>query len=158
MYGQNKQIFRHSLFWFFWFMRVLDLDRPRTKRVKYDCTLSAGVEISGLEGHWGVNYSVEGCGHCVKVCLVVLLLKRELDSLPECLRWWCSGWPPLLVTMWVIPDFRIWVIFLQGETFLVEQKFARLSASNFANVPRQPYFLSRKIKNVIFSIFFHSAK
>jgi hypothetical protein len=55
--------------------------------VKYDCTLSAGVEISGLEGHWGVNYSVEACGHCVKVCLVVLLLKRELDSLPEYLRW-----------------------------------------------------------------------
>jgi hypothetical protein len=26
-------------------------------------------------------------GHCVKVCLVVLLLKRELDSLTECLRW-----------------------------------------------------------------------
>jgi len=35
----------------------------------------------------GVNYSVEACGHCVKVGLVVLLLKRELDSLPECLRW-----------------------------------------------------------------------
>ncbi len=25
---------------------------------------------------------------------MVLLLKRELDSLPECLRWWWSGWPP----------------------------------------------------------------
>jgi hypothetical protein len=50
-------------------------------------TLSTGVEISGLEGHWGVNYSAEACGHCVKVCLVVLLLKKELDSLPECLRW-----------------------------------------------------------------------
>ena len=35
----------------------------------------------------GVNYSVEACGHCVKVGLVVLLLKRELDSLMECLRW-----------------------------------------------------------------------
>ncbi len=35
----------------------------------------------------GVNYSAEACSHCVKVCLVVLLLKRELDSLPECLRW-----------------------------------------------------------------------
>ena len=34
-------------------MWVLDLDRPRTQRVKYDCTLSAGVEISGLEGHGG---------------------------------------------------------------------------------------------------------
>ncbi len=42
------------------------------------------------------------------------LLKRELDSLPECLRWWCSGWPPLLVPTWVIP-FGIWGIFLQGE-------------------------------------------
>jgi hypothetical protein len=41
----------------------------------------------GNIGHWGVNYSAEACGHCVKVCLVVLLLKRELDSLPECLRW-----------------------------------------------------------------------
>jgi hypothetical protein len=46
-----------------------------------------GVEISGLEGLWGVNYSAEACSHCVKVCLVVLLLKRELDSLLECLRW-----------------------------------------------------------------------
>jgi hypothetical protein len=49
-----------------------------------------------------VNYSAEACSHCVKVWnLVVLLLKRELDSLkreldslkreldslPECLRW-----------------------------------------------------------------------
>jgi hypothetical protein len=36
----------------------------------------------------GVNYSVEACGHCVKAWnLVVLLVKRELDILPECLRW-----------------------------------------------------------------------
>ncbi len=56
-------------------------------------------------------------------------VERELDSLPECLRWWWSGWPPWLVTMWVIPDFRIWVIFLQGGGG--EQKFTRLSASNF---------------------------
>ncbi len=48
----------------------------------------SGVEISGLEGHWGLNYSAKACDHCVKVWnLVVLLLKRELDSLPECLRW-----------------------------------------------------------------------
>jgi hypothetical protein len=33
--------------------------------------------------------------------------------------------------MWVIPDFRIWVIFLQGEKNFGEQKFAHLSASNF---------------------------
>jgi len=32
--------------------------------------------------------------------------------------------------MWVIPDFGIWRIFLQGEN-LGEQKFASLSASNF---------------------------
>ncbi len=56
-------------------------------RESRDCTLSAGVEISGLEGNWGVNDSVEACGHCVMVGLVVLLLKRELDSLMECLRW-----------------------------------------------------------------------
>ena len=62
------------------------------------------MEISGLEGHWGVSYSVEDCSHCMKVCLVVLLLKRELDSLPEFLRWCLSGWPPLLVTMWVIRE------------------------------------------------------
>jgi hypothetical protein len=30
---------------------------------------------------------VEACSHCVKVGLVVLLLKRELDSLTESLRW-----------------------------------------------------------------------
>jgi hypothetical protein len=52
----------------------------------------------------GVNYSVEACSHCVKVGLVVLLLKRELDSLTECLRWWWSGWPPLLVSIWFIPE------------------------------------------------------
>ncbi len=62
---------------------------------------------------------------------MVLLLKRELDSLPECLRWRWSGWPPLLVTMWVILDFRIWVIFLQGEKKFLERKFTPLSASNF---------------------------
>jgi hypothetical protein len=45
------------------------------------------VEIIGLEGHWGVNYSAKACGHCVKVGLVALLLKRELDSLTNCLRW-----------------------------------------------------------------------
>ncbi len=34
--------------------------QTRTQRVKYDCTLSAEVEISGLGGHWGgVNYSAE---------------------------------------------------------------------------------------------------
>jgi hypothetical protein len=49
---------------------------------------------------------------CEGLDLVVLLLKRELDCLPECLGWWWSGWPPLLV--WVILDFRIWGIFLQG--------------------------------------------
>ncbi len=77
----------------------------------------------------GVNYSAEVCGHCVKVCLVVLLLKRELDSLPECLRGWWSGWPPLLVTMWVIPEDL--GNFSPRRKFFGEQKFARLSASNF---------------------------
>jgi hypothetical protein len=34
--------------------------------------------------------------------------------------------------MWVIPDFRIWGIFLQKkEKNLGEQKFAHLSVSNF---------------------------
>jgi hypothetical protein len=36
--------------------------------------------------------------------------------------------------MWVIPDFRIWVIFLQGEKIFWEQKFAHLLAMNFAIV------------------------
>jgi hypothetical protein len=98
------------------FLVYVGSGQARTLRVKSDCTLSAGVKISGLWGHWGLNYSSEACGHCVKVWnLWVLLLKRELDSLLECLRWWWSGWPPLLVTMWVIPDFGIWGIFLQGE-------------------------------------------
>jgi hypothetical protein len=34
---------------------------------------------------------------------------------PKVVMGW--GWPPLLVTMWVIPDFRIWGIFPQGEKF-----------------------------------------
>jgi len=34
------------------------------------------------------------------------------------------------VTVWVIPDFGIWGIFLQGEKFW-EQKFAHLWTSNF---------------------------
>jgi hypothetical protein len=46
-------------------MRVLDLDRPRTYRVKYDCTLSAGVEIRGLEGHWGGELQ---CGGLRPLC------------------------------------------------------------------------------------------
>ncbi len=76
------------------------------------------MEISGLEGRWGgnkwprrplgVNYSAEACGHCVKVGLVVLLLKRELDS-PEDL----GNFSP------------------KKEKNLGELKFARLSASNF---------------------------
>jgi len=38
--------------------------------------------------------------------------------------------------MWVIPDFRIWVIFLQGEKKFGERKFARLLASNFCGQPK----------------------
>jgi hypothetical protein len=37
-------------------------------------------------------------------------------GVPKVVMGW-SGWPPLLVTMWVIPDFGIWGIFLQGEKF-----------------------------------------
>jgi len=77
----------------------------------------------------GVNYSAEACSHCVKVGLVVLLLKRELDSLTECLRWWWSGWPSLLVTMWVIPE-DLGNFSQKKEKNLGEQKFARLSVSN----------------------------
>jgi hypothetical protein len=66
----------------------------------------------------------------VKVGLVVLLLKRELDSLTECLRWWWSGWPPLLVTMWVIPE-DLGNFSPKKEKNLGEQKFACLSVSNF---------------------------
>ena len=124
---------------FFWFMWVLDLDSQYwSGQIQNIESLKRLYSVRWGGNKWprrplGVNYSVEACGHCVKVGLVVLLLKRELDSLTECLRWWWSGWPPLLVTMWVIPDFRIWVIFLQGEKFWGEQKFARLSVSNFCS-------------------------
>jgi hypothetical protein len=82
----------------------------------------------------GVNYSVEACSHCVKVGLVVLLLKRELDSLTECLRWWWSGWAPLLVTTWV------WVNFLQKRRKILGSKNSRLSASNFRGLARLFFF------------------
>jgi hypothetical protein len=68
-----------------------------------------------------VNYSAEACGHCVKVGLVVLLLKRELDN-PEDL----GNFSP------------------KKEKNLGEQKFARLSASNF----------SSRVMNFIFFLFF----
>jgi hypothetical protein len=73
---------------FIYFLVYAGSGQARTYRVKSDCTLSAGVKISYCEATVGLNYSAEACGHCVKVWnLVVLLLKRELDSLPECLRW-----------------------------------------------------------------------
>jgi hypothetical protein len=49
--------------------------------------------------------------------------------------------------MWVIPDFRIWVIFLQGEKFLVEQKFARQILPMFLD---SLIFFQEKSKNVFF--------
>ena len=95
---------------FFFVMRVLDLDSQYwSGQIQNIESLKRLYSVGWGGNKWprrplGVNYSVEACSHCVKVGLVVLLLKRELDSLMECLRWWWSGWPPLLVTMWVIPE------------------------------------------------------
>ncbi len=86
----------------------------------------------------GVNYSVEACGHCVKVGLVVLLLKRELDSLTESLRWWWSGWPPLLVTMWVIPE-DLGNFSPKKEKNLGEQKFSSFGVE-FSQIMRNVVF------------------
>ena len=83
----------------------------------------------------GVNYSVEACSHCVKVGLGVLLLKRELDSLTESLRWCWSGWPPLLVTMWVIPE-DLGNFSPKKEKNLGEQKIHVFRRRIFANSPR----------------------
>jgi hypothetical protein len=55
------------------------------------------------------------------------------------------------VTMWVIPDFRIWVIFLQGEKFWGERKFARLSASNFA-VESVPSVITTSVMALFFRL------
>ena len=91
-------------------MRVLDLDSQYwSGQIQNIESLKRLYSVRWGGNKWprrplGVNYSVEACSHCVKVGLVVLLLKRELDSLTESLRWWWSGWPPLLVTMWVIPE------------------------------------------------------
>ena len=117
-----------------WTVRIWTDPEHRGSKETVLCPLGWKLEISGLEGHWVVNYSAEACGHCVKVCLVVLLLKRELDSLPECLRWWWSGWP--LGDHVGYPGFRDLGNFLQGEIFLEgEQTLDRLSASNFAMLP-----------------------
>ncbi len=95
---------------FFWFKRVLDLySQYWSGQIQNIESLKRLYSVRWGGNKWprrplGVNYSVEAYGHCVKVGLVVLLLKRELDSLTECLRWWWSGWPPLRVTMWVIPE------------------------------------------------------
>jgi hypothetical protein len=91
-------------------MQVLDLDSQYwSGQILNIESLKRLYSVRWGENKWprrplGMNYSVEACGHCVKVGLVVLLLKRELYSLTESLRWWWSGWSPLLVTMWVIPE------------------------------------------------------
>ncbi len=93
-------------------------------------TLSAGVEISGLEGHWGWT----------TVWRLVATVWR--------LAWWFFCWRGSWTAWrsalggdgvdghhywWPCELFqRIWVIFLQKkEKNLGEQKFARLSVSNF---------------------------
>ncbi len=91
-------------------MRVLDLDSQYwSGQIQNIESLKRLYSVRWGGNKWprrplGVNYSMEAWVHCVKVGLVVLLLKRELDSLKECLRWWWSEWPPLLVNMWVIPE------------------------------------------------------
>ncbi len=108
-YGHKKlKCLFFLFFWLcgFWILTVsIDLDRS-DQNIE---SLKRLYSVCWGGNEWprrplGVNYSAEACGHCVKVGLVVLLLKRELDSLTECLRWWWTGWPPLLVTVWVIPE------------------------------------------------------
>ena len=114
---------------FFWFMWVLDLDSQYwSGQIQNIESLKRLYSVRWGGNKWprrplGVNYSVEACSHCVKVGLVVLLLKRELDSLTESLRWWWSGWPPLLVTMWVIPE-DLGNFSPKKEKNLGEQKFS----------------------------------
>jgi hypothetical protein len=129
-------------------MRVLDLDSLYwSGQIQNIESLKRLYSVYWGGNKWprrplGVNYSAEACGHCVKVGLVVLLLKRELDNLTECLRWWWSGWPPLLVTMWVIPED--WGNFSpKKEKTLGEQKFRHLSASNFCGRVLHLLFLWR---------------
>ena len=119
----------YYVFFFFWFMRVLDLDSQYywSGQIQNIESLKRLYSVRWGGNKWprrplGVNYSVEACSHCVKVGLVVLLLKRELDSLTESLRWWWSGWPPLLVTMWVIPE-DLGNFSPKKEKNLGEQKF-----------------------------------
>ena len=129
------------MFFFFWFMRVLDLDSQYywSGQIQNIESLKRLYSVLWGGNKWprrplGVNYSVEACSHCVKVGLVVLLLKRELDSLTESLRWWWSGWPPLLVTMWVIPEDLGNFSPKKGEKSW-GAKNSRLSASNFRESP-----------------------
>ena len=127
-------------------MRVLDLDSQYwSGQIQNIESLKRLYSVRWGGNKWprrplGVNYSVEACSHCVKVGLVVLLLKRELDSLTECLRWWWSGWPPLLVTMWVIPEDLGNFSPKKGEKSW-GAKNSRLSASNFPNVFSVKLFL-----------------
>ena len=137
---------------FFWFMRVLDLDSQYwSGQIQNIESLKRLYSVRWGGNKWprrplGVNYSVEACSHYVKVDLGVLLLKRELDSLTESLRWWWSGWPPLLVTMWVIPE-DLGNFSPKKEKNLGEQKFARLSVSNFCG-PKIIWFFS--IESILF--------
>jgi hypothetical protein len=127
-------------FCFFWFMRVLDLDSQYwSGQIQNIESLKRLYSVRWGGNKWpkrllGVNYSVEACSHCVKVGLVVLLLKRELDRLTECLRWWWSGWPPLLVSMWVIPE-DLGSFFPQKRRKILGSKNSRLSALNFRESP-----------------------
>ncbi len=117
---------------FFLVMRVLDLDSQYwSGQIQNIESLKRLYSV-----RWGGNKWPRGPlggelqwggfrGHFVKVGLVVLLLKRELDSLMECLRWWWSGWPPLLVTMRVILK-DLGNFSPKKEKNLGEQKFACL--------------------------------
>ncbi len=81
------------------------------------------MEISGLEGYWGVNYSVEACSHCVKVGLVVFLLKRELTHMAT-ITW----------SMWVIPE-DLGNFSPPKRRKILGSKNSRLSASSFGSRP-----------------------
>ncbi len=61
-----------------------------------------------------------------------------------------AGWPPLLVTMWVIPE-DLGHFSPKKEKNLGEQKFARLSVSNFCGrVPGLPVlFCARYLRLLI---------
>ncbi len=94
-----------------------------------DCTLSAGVEISGLEGHWGSTTVWRLAATVWRLAWLFFCWRGSWTAWRSALGgdgvdghhyWWPCGL-----------SRRIWIIFLQKRRKILGSKNSRLSGSNF---------------------------